>query len=411
MTHTQRNRGTADIASLTHAEAQRISAMRMQLLEFHPFWGHLLLQTRLIPEPGLDALAATDCVRRIWFNPRLTVKLSMKQLGFVLAHEVGHMVFATVGRLRGRNPTVWNRATDYAINRIVARIEHPARKREPLYEPPKGILLDSRFDGWIAEAIYEHLMETDPPPTITVRVRLGGVDIGGVLDHGGNLDLHLPLDLTPDDEQELRDRVEVALTAWQQEHRRGDVPGNLDRDIPVQRRSRVPWQRILHRYIGETLIPDDYSLARPNRRYLPEGIVVPGLVHSEQHDLIVAVDTSGSMSQQDLSRAGSELAALADVEPGITVLVADASVQQVVPTCELPGFLGNCRLKGGGGTDHRPVFEWIDMNRRRPDLFIGLTDLCSVFPDKAPPYPVLWVTGLQHGAAPWGRVVVMDNER
>jgi len=57
----------------------------------------------------------------------------------------------------------------------------------------------------------------------------------------------------------------------------------------------------------------------------------------------------------------------------------------------LDEFLRNPRIFGGGGTSHIPVFEYIARHHLEPDLFIGITDLRSVFPEKKPHYPVLWV--------------------
>jgi predicted metal-dependent peptidase len=394
------------------AEARRVSALRMQLLEHHAFWGHLLLQVRLVPAPELDALAATDCVRHIWYNPHRTRVLPLKQLGFVLAHEVGHAVFASAGRARGRHPVVWNQATDYAINRVVARIPHPHRPGEALYEPPPGVLLHPRFDGWIAEAIYEQLMTEAPPVAVTARLRIEGQDMGAVVDHGGGIDLHLPRELSPEEEQTLRDQLEAAASAWRASGGPGDLPGGLARVIPRRGRSVIPWRRVLARFAAEALSPHDYSLARPNRRYLSEDLLVPGIVRRERRELIVAVDSSGSMGADELSCVGAEIAALAGQESRVTLIVADARIQQVVTPRDLPGFLERLRVRGGGGTDHRPVFEWIEAERREPpDLFIGLSDLWSRFPARAPRYPVLWVCPPAHGEAPWGQVVEMRTDR
>lgn len=102
-----------DLAAICAAEARRVSVLRMQMQELHPFWGYLLMQVRMVPSPGLPAFAATDCVRRVWFNPLRTRHLGLAQLGFVLAHEAGHQVTASAERRRGRDPHLWNCATDY----------------------------------------------------------------------------------------------------------------------------------------------------------------------------------------------------------------------------------------------------------------------------------------------------------
>ena len=111
------------------AELERLSALRMQMLEMHPFWGYLLLQVKLTPALDLPAFAATDYLRHIWFNPARTRLLNAAQLGFVLAHEIGHQLLASAFREKGRDHHLWNCATDYAINRVVdlnAQIAHCA---------------------------------------------------------------------------------------------------------------------------------------------------------------------------------------------------------------------------------------------------------------------------------------------
>ena len=65
---------TALTPSQINAESERLAALRMQMLEMHPFWGYLLLQMKLVPASELPAFAATDAVSHIWFNPELTRK-------------------------------------------------------------------------------------------------------------------------------------------------------------------------------------------------------------------------------------------------------------------------------------------------------------------------------------------------
>ncbi|GMV40648.1 MAG: hypothetical protein AMXMBFR64_23640 [Myxococcales bacterium] len=393
------------------SELARLSALRMRLLDLHPFWGHLLLQVRLVAAPGLPAIAATDCVRHIWFDPERTAALSDAQLGFVLAHEVGHQLLASGERQRGRRAHVWNCATDYAINRLVACMRDPADWRLPLWEPPDGVLLDPRFDGRIAEVIYEHLLGDALPAPTEVAVTLGEATLPRVSDHGGGIDVHLPVSLDPEDRDVLRERIAAAVEAWEQSEQRGDMPGGLVRALGLQGRTRVPWQRLLRRYVGQALTRDDWSLAHPSRRWLAEDIVVPGLGGSRAGWVVVAVDTSGSMSPADLDAMAAELRAISREVEELTLIVADTKVREVVPPAELDRFLHHGKVRGGGGTDHRPVFAWVRERGIAPDVFIGLTDLYTRLPDHAPPYPVVWVTPTRHGAAPWGRVVALGSDR
>ncbi len=425
------SRAAPDLDAVIAAEEKRVSMLRMQMLQMHPFWGYLLLQVHVVPAPELEGIAATDCVRHIWFNPLKTRHLSHEQLGFVLAHEVGHQLYATQDRERGRNPQLWNCATDYAINRIVSQIQHPARPGRALYDPPQGkieglgdiqILLDTRWDGKIAEAIYEYLAAEELPEpvsvTLTLEIQSGGSGGGGentvlpgrvvvpnVTDHGGGIDVHLPRGLSSAEREELHGRVAAAVEAWSRQDQAGHLPGALVRDIQGAGRRRVPWQRLFRSYAGQATARDDYALSRPNRRYLEQDLLVPG-IHSERAGcVVVAVDTSGSISDELLDDIAAELHALSQEVEEMTLLVADARVQQAVDDVEIASFLRHARFRGGGGTDHRPVFRWLDERRLRPDLFVGLTDLFSHFPTRRPPYPVLWVAPKRHGDAPWGRVV------
>jgi len=410
------------MSDLAATELHRLQALRMELLETHPFWGHLLVQVRLVPVPGLPSFAATDCVRTIWFNPAWTRHLTMRQLGFVLAHEIGHHVLESFGRARGRNPYLWNCATDYAINRMVAAIAGD-RRGVPLYERPDGtypdigtieILVEPRFDGLVAEAIYAHLLDNPPQRLpLAVTIRLPGDDGGEDQEvqagnHGGGVDVHLPEGLSDEDREELRQRVTAALDAWRHSDRRGDVPRGLERTIDAMRPGRVPWQRLLAQFVGQATAREDYSLARPNRRYLLEDIVVPGLWSETLGQVVVAVDTSGSMTDGLLAQAAGELAALHALIPEVTVVTADAKVHQVVQARDLPTFLAQRKWHGGGGTDHRPVFEWLARQRLQPEVLVGITDLWTKLPEKPPPFPVVWVVPPTHGKAAFGRVIEME---
>ncbi|MSP72427.1 MAG: hypothetical protein EXR76_09660 [Myxococcales bacterium] len=387
------------------AERARISALRMQLLDLHPFWGHLLLQLELVADEKLSHLAATDCVRRLWFNPSLTAELDEAQLGFVLVHEVGHLAYASKERSRGRERQLWNCATDYAINRVVAGIPHPVAGGRSLYRPPEGILLDRRFDGLTAEAIYDRL-SSEPGQVMLLEGGIESVGDQETRGHGGGLDLHLPEDMSPADRERLDEYLRGAAAHWEAEGRRGSYPADAMRAFD-DRTSRTPWRRLLHAFVSEALSTDELDPRRPNRRWLTEDIFRPGRGGERVGCVVVAIDSSGSMSRELVSAACGELRAITEQAAEAHIIVADAAVQETLTLDELEKWLSLRRLRGGGGTDHRPVFDWIKQKRMRPDVFVGVTDLVTAFPTKRPPFPVLWLTPPKHPEPPFGRVVVM----
>ncbi len=391
------------------SEAKRLRRLRMELIDRHPFWGHLLLQLRLREAPDLPTLAATDCATTIWINPTLTQHLTEPELGFVLLHELGHVVLRSADRRKGRQLHRWNVATDYAINRMVADIRrHP--DGPPLYSPPTGplpglgsisVLLDPRFDGRIAEAIYEELDDDELPACQRVSATLPG---GGLpVDLHGGFDAHL----SAGDVLRAGEHVDAALAAWEAQPR-GEVPGLAQRRLRPTR-AEVPWDRVLAELLERTA-GDDEASRRPHRRWLARGLIAPSTQADRVGEVVVALDTSASMSRDVLGRVAAELRPLRERARSLTLLTADAQVHQVVPGDRLDEFFEAGRAVGGGGTDHRPVFDWLRTHAPAARLFVGLTDLFSCFPDSPPPCPVIWVVPPLHGAAPWGRVVVANTE-
>jgi predicted metal-dependent peptidase len=133
------------------------------------------------------------------------------------------------------------------------------------------------------------------------------------------------------------------------------------------------------------------------------GLYLPSLSSEELGDVIVAVDTSGSIGDDDLARFAAEIEEIAAMaQCRVAVLYHDSrvlNVQEWEPTD------GPLKLEpvGGGGTDHRPVFDWIN-RQPEPTCVVCLTDLASRFPDRAPTYPVLWATDSSK-QGPFGRTI------
>jgi len=430
----------------TDAELRRVSAIRMTLIEAHPFWGYLLMQCRIIPARGLGAIAATDCRKNIYFDPYQTAKLRIMELGFVLLHEVCHHVQASFERQNGRDQFLWNCATDFAINRIIADIPDSSGLSRHIYSPPSGILLDRSMDGMVAEAIYEQLLgnkdfrdrrksvvrvtislpskdsqdsESGEAPKsgkpkagagIRGKPTSGGTGGAGcreitVEDHGGGIDVHLPGDLADSEREALEDMVRAAVGHWRASDKRGSIPSNIARkyDAAIP---RVNWRRQLLNHLSAFMGRNEFSRSRPNRRWMSEGVIVPGCHDEKVGRVVVALDTSGSMSPELLGEVIAEIKPLMEQVLDLDLVVADAKVPEVVSLDELPTWFERGEAAGGGGTSHVPVFDWVARNGNPPDLFIGLTDLHTVLPPRRPNYPVLWVVPEGHGEAKWGTVVV-----
>jgi predicted metal-dependent peptidase len=170
----------------------------------------------------------------------------------------------------------------------------------------------------------------------------------------------------------------------------------------------VPWEREFHKYAGMTIGKDDYSLSPPHKRYLMDELIVPALRSYQLGKVVVAIDSSGSISLKALQAFASEVAKMATLVEDITIIVADAQIQQVVKTRDVPDFIKELKILGRGGTDHRPVFEEIQKQRMEPELFIGLTDGDTYYPEKKPNYPVMWCLTEERTDTPWGKRVFIN---
>ena len=397
---------------------QKLVRARTQLLLNHPFFGTLCVRLKLVP--GSVATMATDG-RRIVYNPEFVEQLKPLELEGVLAHEVLHCALAHHCRRGQREPELWNEAADYAVNPILLANGVVL---------PAGVLVDAAFADLCAEEIYERLMrqrEQDTPagcpggdrgashqaPTIAQQdnpvasppgQRPGAIgEVTDAVDENG---------AAPSQADKARQEHEWAIASEQALRSAkacGHEPSGVERAIERERQSEVDWRSVLRDFVSASR-PSDYSWTPPNRRHLGRGLYLPSIVRASVGELVIAVDTSGSIGADELDQFAGEISAIAeDVQPeSIRVVYCDAAVQADQEF--EPGEAVVLSSKGGGGTDFRPVFTWVDEQGLTPACLIYLTDLaCESYPEP-PPYPVLWVTDSRR-AGPFGETLKITQER
>ncbi len=188
----------------------------------------------------------------------------------------------------------------------------------------------------------------------------------------------------------------------------GHDPLGVGRPLTEGRQSQQDWRAIMRDFVAATT-PSDYRWTPPNRRYIASGLYLPSVERRGLGEIVIAVDTSGSIGKLELEQFAGEISAISEeAQPeAIHVVYCDAAVQssQEFRASE-PVRL---EPKGGGGTDFRHAFDWVAENDVAPVCLIYLTDLCcDSFPD-APQYPVLWVTDSRR-TAPFGETVRIGLE-
>jgi len=395
---------------------EKLTKARVQLLLSHPFFAALALRLQL--EEKTIKTMATDG-RSIYYSPSFVDSLTPAELQGVLAHEVLHCALGHHCRRGDRTPTRWNHACDYAINPLLI---------ENGFELPAGGLLSPEFRGLSAEEIYSRL----PPDADGGGSQPKSDDQGSAAAGSGSgssgpgsspaTGIHkLPaepgfgevLDAVDDNgapaseadkSQQQRDWAVAAQQAAHAAKSCGHSPLGVDRVLEGSLRSRQDWRAILRDFVAATT-PSDYRFCPPNLRYVHAGIYLPSIHKEGTGPIVIAVDTSGSIGAEELSQFAAEITAIAeDAQPeSIHVVYCDAKVQSTQEFAASETIA--LEPKGGGGTNFRPAFEWMDAQDLNPACLIYLTDLCcNRYPDTWPSYPVLWVTDSRR-TAPFGETV------
>ena len=368
---------------------QRLTKAKTALIIDHPFIGSLVLNMPMKADQSVQT-AATDG-KAILYNPDYLGPMTDNELVFVVAHEVFHGMLFHNHRRGDRNPTKWNYAVDYVVNYLLVDEKIGSfRYNEWLYD--REIYHNGNGQ---AEQIYDLL--PDMPDD-------GGKGSGS---GQGPLDECNDAGSTPAEiaEQEAQWSVKVAQAA-QAAKMTGALSAGMERLVKEILHPKVHWADVWRDFM-EKAKTDQRSWARPNRRFLSQGMYLPSSSGEALGEVVVAIDCSGSISEREISQFAAEVnATKEDCRPRMLhVVYFDSSVSHH-DTFEDDDEL-HVEPHGGGGTAFSPIFEFIDEQGIDPAACAVLTDLyCSDFGDD-PGYPVLWVSTSSKDSAPFGQVVSM----
>ena len=317
-------------------------------------------------------------------------------------------------------------ATDFAIN-LMLKFQF----EKPEFLIPE-ICLDHKYEDMTAERIYEELAKNPPKmPRMFVMDLNGDGDGDGDGDGSGEQpgdgdivvirDRRIPLpERKPGKSaeqfnQEMKDYIKQAICeSYTAAKNMGKMPAGMERIIVGYLKPKVNWLQALRqklRFGVSRRQPRDTTWMVPNRRFLGTQIVYPSTIGPDSPKIAFAIDTSGSMSEDDLKQALSELE---DIRKKFGARVyfmdCDAGVygsRWLMPHEKLPA------LQGGGGTDFAPVFDHLIKKRIQPDYCCFFTDGYGNFgDDPTKHFKVLWVITNQEVQPPFGDVVRVnvDNE-
>jgi predicted metal-dependent peptidase len=389
----------------------KLSAARTRLLLDKPFLGALALRLPLIAANAAWCKTTATDARALYYNPRYVADLSLAETEFILAHEALHCALSHFARRQHRVKHRWDLACDLAINPLLV---------EEGLTPPPGALYLTDFEGMTAEEIYpllednndaesfdQHLYDDEQSARGEQRPRSSAEERQGGTDIDADAASPQPSPLSSTEREALNVQWQQRLAgAAQQALQAGKLRGAMARLVDHLLQPQLPWRTLLAHYLTATA-RDDYSFSRPSRR---EGTAILPSLRSHQVELVVIVDTSGSVTNDEVAAFLAEVDALkAQIRARITLHACDSRLAPNGPwICEAWEKLAlPSALPGGGGTNFVPAFEWIAMQDRAPDLLLYFTDAEGVFPDCAPAYPVIWLIK-GRGKVPWGQRIQLN---
>ncbi len=383
----------------------KILKARARLILDYPFYGALVM--RLTMEENKDIETAIVTPRTIQYNPQWVDSLPLPKVVGMLAHEVMHIAMGHCWRQGDRDPKTFNEAADYAINYVL---------KQSGIELPDDVLIDSRFQDTSAEEIYGKIYCPSPPPQENQQG--GDSETGDQKDSQGKGQGENPPNPQnppdpggcgtfapgPDPEKKEEDEMDWKQAVAAAGKFAGKVPAGIQRMIQEVLYPPLPWTVLLRDFV-EKSARNDYNWSRCSTRYAHLGVVLPSLISEEIPEVVIAVDTSGSITPDMLNHFASEASQVLEAFPTtVRVLYCDTEInkEEVFTKADMPLKM---EPVGGGGTDFNPVFDHIRKEGLSPSCVIYFTDMYGSFPDREPETPTLWISTSKGEKAPWGQTI------
>lgn len=425
---------------LTAQQDYDLKVTNVKFMETCPFYAYMYHAVgELVPTPDIPT-AATDG-KHIFINPDYYFAHKPSERVFILAHEMDHLVkrhaqrFQTYYERKELRGLPWdqdwgNRCADWVINAGLVDAKIGSCNPDWLYDP--SIRADELW-----EDVYERTYQHAPP----VGGRTGGATFrgsgGGVRgqkgevngpggDHvkaqGGTFDVVLDPPKDPitgmEDLPDEGEFLEAIARAYAAAKAMGTLPGHLKRFVDELLAPQVNWRDHIRMLVSGKIGSRHETWSRPNRRRLVTQplVIIPGKRGYGAERVVIGVDTSGSVTPDELTAFFSEISGvLKDCRPReIVVIGCDAHVDEDdVHVVSNMDELDQTRLKGlggGGGTSFVPVFDYVAEHDLRPECLIYCTDMMGRFPADKPAYDVIWCATTDH-TAPFGEHVRIKLER
>lgn len=318
--------------------------------------------TRSLPTAGTDG-------KVLQWNPDYYEKLpkgtnlNTDSRATDLQHELWHVALLHQIRRGARNAEIWNIACDIRID-LMLEAEGCS------FIGIDGVPRDKKYLGWAEEDIYDDLINNNPPT------------------HSCTCCSHT-MPISDANKQNIVNNVVQAIQQAKLAGQAGNLPGAIQETINKFLEPVIPWQTLLMKFFTD-LMDEDYTWARPNRRY--QDIYLPSKFTDDgrlEH-LVYFLDVSGSTTDKELLRFNSEVKYVQEtLKPRkLTMVQFDTMVQDVKEFVEDEPF-DEIHLTGRGGTSFEPVKQYIE--KHKPTAAIIFSDMeCAPMDKPNIDIPIIW---------------------
>jgi len=360
---------------------ERLVTARIGLLLRHSFFGNLATRLQLINADEWCGTAATDG-KKFYYNSKFIMLLKPKEVEFLVAHEVLHVVYDHMGRRGERDPQIFNIANDYAVNADLKR--HKVGQ----FITSVPALYEQKYDGKSSEEIYDDLMKNVQPVTLDQLIdqllddHMDGDDEGeneGETSNGDNDGKgkgKRPAPMTPEEREALKQEIKQAVINAAQTAGAGELPAGVERLIKDMTNPVMPWRELIQTNLTSA-IKTDFSFIRPSRRSWHMDAIMPAMTPGEEIDVDVFIDLSGSISDAQGKSFLTEVAGMMSAFDGYRINVHCFDTEVYNPqtfTSENLDTIEGYQLMGGGGTDFDCIFNYLKNEGRVPTRLIVFTD-------------------------------------
>ena len=372
----------------------KISQAKAKLLVDYPYFGTLASKLPLILNDDIQAFKGDG--KKLEYSGDFLENASIGELEFVLANGAMHQSLAHDNRKNGRSGWLWQMATDMAINDMLV---------ENGLERPNEAQYRIRFAGMYAEEIYAELKADILREEDNLEYEAEDAD------DVQNNDKKEKKEEKKQTQEELQQEIiqeqllaEEAISLLTSEFQKGEAPSYIDRFFKLDFFGKVDWRDELKSAL-DRYFRDDYVLIPPNKKFLSQGIYLPSTT-SQTFRLVIAVDSSGSVDEELLGDFLSEVNFLMSLVSHyqIELIVCDEKIHS--HKTFYSGDTLDVDIKGGSGTDFRPVFEFVESAFDDVKLLLYFTDLEGRFPRDEPSYSVKWVTPKVEDV-PFGELIII----